>query len=463
MRGEEEAEQARIEADRRAREEEIRRAKEAEEAKRRAEEDRIRRDIEEKERIVREHDLRLKESERRAQIEAAAKLEQARIEAEARARIEGKKFPTMQVVGGVVALVVLAGAHHGLPRLQPQRRSWRAAGGDDAAGRAGAQAARRAEQARQQALQKQLDDLQAQLDKATNDAERAQIRAKIAATAAAKTSRPASSRVGVRVRRRPEDDVEAGRQGHQRSARRPRSVAPLLALPAPSARRRGYDRRAMPLFSRPDGTLVTGLSPVRYIMPFLMRGRNESAVLHEARFDLSRTHEWLTRWSATTRASKASLFHLVLWAVARTLHERAGLNRFVSGGRIYQRNGVFLSFAAKTTFDDDAPIVTIKLEFPKEDTFAACVERWRTVGGAPAGDGRRRREEEHRRQGAGAGDGAPGVVLRGVMALLRWLDRVNLMPAGMIASDPMYASAFWRTSGRSASTTRSTTCTSTGR
>src|SRR5438067_12809974 len=107
VRGEEDAERARIEAERRAREDEIRRAKEAEEAKRRAEEDRIRRDVEEKERIVREGEMRLKESERRAQIEAAAKLEQARIEAEARARIEGKKFPTCLVVVGLVRVVTL--------------------------------------------------------------------------------------------------------------------------------------------------------------------------------------------------------------------------------------------------------------------------------------------------------------------------------------------------------------------
>src|SRR6478609_1540571 len=95
VRGEEEAEEARIEAERRAREDEIRRAKEAEEAKRRAEEDRIRRDIEEKERIVRENELRLKESERRA-------------------RIEGKKFPTTQVVAGVVGLVLVAAVTMGV-------------------------------------------------------------------------------------------------------------------------------------------------------------------------------------------------------------------------------------------------------------------------------------------------------------------------------------------------------------
>lgn len=195
----------------------------------------------------------------------------------------------------------------------------------------------------------------------------------------------------------------------------------------------------MPLFSRPDGTLVPGLSPVRYIMPFLMRGRNESAVLHETRYDLGRTHGWLRRWNET-HARKATLFHLVLFAVARALHERPGLNRFVSGGRIYQRNGVFLSFAAKAAFADDAPIVTVKLEFPKDDTFEACVERV-----AAAVEGAR---------GPRAGKGStvdkelalamaiPGFLLRGVMALLRWLDRVNLMPAGMIASDPMYASVF---------------------
>jgi len=204
----------------------------------------------------------------------------------------------------------------------------------------------------------------------------------------------------------------------------------------------------MPLFSRPDGTLVPGLSPVRYIMPFLMRGRNESAVLHEARFDLSRTHAWLRRWSEAN-GRKATLFHLVLWAVARTLHERPGLNRFVSAGRLYQRNGVFLSFAAKAAWADDAPIVTIKLEFPKDDTFAACVDRvTQAVGGArtpvaaAAGAAAAPRKASTVDKELALAMKLPAFLLRGVMALLRWLDRVNLMPAGMIASDPMYASAF---------------------
>jgi hypothetical protein len=174
-------------------------------------------------------------------------------------------------------------------------------------------------------------------------------------------------------------------------------------------------------------------------MPFLMKGRNESIVLHEARYDLSRTHGWLARWNET-HTRKATLFHLILWAVSRTLHERAGLNRFISGGRIYQRNGVFLSFAAKAAFDDNAPILTLKLEFPREDTFEACVER--VTGSIVGARGPKTGKSSTVDKELALAMALPGFMLHGVMAFLRWLDRVNLMPAGMIASDPMYASAF---------------------
>jgi hypothetical protein len=38
----------------------------------------------------------------------------------------------------------------------------------------------------------------------------------------------------------------------------------------------------MPLFRRPDGKRVRDVPPIRAIVPYLMRGRNESAVHHDA-------------------------------------------------------------------------------------------------------------------------------------------------------------------------------------
>jgi hypothetical protein len=190
---EEDAEKARIEAERRAREEEIRRAKEAEEAKRRAEEDAIRREREERERHEREGQLRLQESERRAQIDAAAKLEQARIEAEARARMEAKKFPVGAVVGGVIALVVVAGSvmgylvHTHNVELAQQQAQLQAKHEEERKALVAQQ------EAAEKALSAKLADLQGQLDKATNDADRQRIRAQMAAAGESRSRRVASS------------------------------------------------------------------------------------------------------------------------------------------------------------------------------------------------------------------------------------------------------------------------------
>ena len=107
VREEEDAVRAREEAERRAKEDAIRAAKEAEEAKIREAEDKIRRETEEKERKAREERLRIEEAERRARIEAEAKLEEARIAADARIKA-AKKPPVRLIVGIAITVLVIS-------------------------------------------------------------------------------------------------------------------------------------------------------------------------------------------------------------------------------------------------------------------------------------------------------------------------------------------------------------------
>jgi hypothetical protein len=196
----------------------------------------------------------------------------------------------------------------------------------------------------------------------------------------------------------------------------------------------------MPLFSRSDGTLIKTESAVRQIMPYLMRGRNEAVVYHETRYDLTRTLPWLAAQNAALPADsgkKITLFHLLLFAYARTLHQRKGLNRFISGSRIWQRKGVWISFAAKKAFADDAPISTVKLEFPEDITFQQVVERTSgTVGGVRRGE-KRAVDTELKLALA-----LPVPMIRMLIGFMRWLDSMNLLPGAMIRTDPMYASLF---------------------
>lgn len=194
----------------------------------------------------------------------------------------------------------------------------------------------------------------------------------------------------------------------------------------------------MPLFGRPDGTLVKDLSPVRYIMPFVMVGRNESVIFHEESYDISRTRVWLREFNrAHPDMPTVGLFQLILWACAQGLWRRPGLNRFLSGKRMYQRKGVWITFAAKQRMADDAPLITVKLPFYENEPFGACAAR---IASAVV-DGKGGKAQMVDKELALA-QRLPVWLLSAIMGLLRWLDRVNLMPAFMIESDPLYTSLF---------------------
>ena len=191
----------------------------------------------------------------------------------------------------------------------------------------------------------------------------------------------------------------------------------------------------MPLFARPDGDLVRGEAPVRRIMPYLMRGRNESCVYHETHYRIAATREWLKAYNRTHHP-RATLFHLVAYACAVAIETKPRLNRFISGGRIYQRRGVSLSFVAKMAFREEAPDATVKLQaFPLE-TFQAFSARLST-------------QVEKARETLRPVDKEvalimrlPGPLVRLLVGFARCLDHWNLYPGFMIRDDPMYASLF---------------------
>jgi hypothetical protein len=189
------------------------------------------------------------------------------------------------------------------------------------------------------------------------------------------------------------------------------------------------------LLRRSDGRPAK-VPAYRRMMPYLMRGRNESVVYFEQLLDLSRTLPWIEAWNAAA-GQKASPFHLVLHAIGEVLHERPRLNRFVVGRRIHDRDGVYLSFAAKKQMSDDGALATVKRRFAQGEPFAAMMA---SLSGAIG---------EARSDRASAVDKELKVLLRlprpvlgGVLRLFHALDAVHLAPRVMLDSDPMYASAF---------------------
>lgn len=192
----------------------------------------------------------------------------------------------------------------------------------------------------------------------------------------------------------------------------------------------------MPIFQRSDGTVVKDLTVTRRILPYLMVGRNEAIVYYEMLIDLTETLEFIDKYNAE-QTRKLTLWHLVVAAAGRVLHERPGLNRFVSGGRIYQRNSVQLSFAVKKQFKDYAPLVGVKYTVEPTETLE------QTIDGLEAAIGTSRSDTPVASDREAKGFlMLPGFLLRLVIWLGKKLDAANLLPRAMWKNDPMYASAF---------------------
>jgi hypothetical protein len=186
---------------------------------------------------------------------------------------------------------------------------------------------------------------------------------------------------------------------------------------------------------RRDGVLAK-VPPYRQIMPFLMRGKNESSVLFEQQLDMSRAQPWLADWNRRT-GQHATAFHLVLHALARVLHDRPHINRFIVGRRIYDRRGVFMTFAAKKAMRDDAPLATVKREFGRGESFAEMVTALGTDIKVARSDAVSKVDKE-----LSVFLRLPNFLLAASVALLRWLDSHGLAPRALIGDDPMYTSAF---------------------
>ncbi|MEZ5751297.1 MAG: 2-oxo acid dehydrogenase subunit E2 [Paracoccaceae bacterium] len=186
---------------------------------------------------------------------------------------------------------------------------------------------------------------------------------------------------------------------------------------------------------RPDGTRVPGLPPLRKIMPFIMPRRADAMVFFEQVFDLSATTAYLERWNADPSRPRLTLFHVYLAAVARTLHERPRLNRFIAGQRVYQRNAIELSVSVIKTKHDNAQLTVVKHAFDGTEGLAATRERVETL----ATTGRAAQKTASEKE-VDLVTLLPRFVLNLLVRLQRFGDHWNLLPASLIRNDPLYAS-----------------------
>jgi hypothetical protein len=187
--------------------------------------------------------------------------------------------------------------------------------------------------------------------------------------------------------------------------------------------------------SRPDGRLIRGLHPYRRIMGFVMPTRNESVVYFDSYVDAEQLLAYLDR--AGPRFG-CDVSHCLVASGFITLTRNPTMNRFSLGGRLYERNGVYLSFSMKRSQGDrGAKLSVVKLRLQEGETFRQLCERINSNIRVE-----RSGEQTYADKEFGLMSRIPRPVLWLGVRALKTLDYYNLLPASFIENDPLYTSIF---------------------
>jgi hypothetical protein len=200
-------------------------------------------------------------------------------------------------------------------------------------------------------------------------------------------------------------------------------------------------------FSRPDGTYLKNIDPFMRFFPYVMKGRNESAIYFRQQVDVTELKTYLNernrRAAASGEGVKVTLFHAFLTALVKIAVERPQINRFVIGRRVYQRHELSFAFVIKREFKDDSNEEIAVMKFGPEDTLESIS---RKIQQEVRQVRQKAQENDQKRHGivnwANTLMSLPRIVLRGFVRFLSYLDYHGWLPRFFIEMDPMHSSIF---------------------
>lgn len=187
---------------------------------------------------------------------------------------------------------------------------------------------------------------------------------------------------------------------------------------------------------RRDGHWVKDAPGINVVMACLYPKRADSEVYLNLEVDITDLLRFIEAKNGPDAEYKTTLFHCVVLMVARALNERPKLNRFVQGGRTYERDEITISFVAKRRFTDHSEEALMVYKAKGTDTLA-------DVSRKIVGEVHEMREQSH---ATGLDDildkfgRLPRLLLLLIVRIVRWLDFWGKVPKVFTEGDPNYTS-----------------------
>ena len=195
---------------------------------------------------------------------------------------------------------------------------------------------------------------------------------------------------------------------------------------------------------RCDGRRVRSLPPMAQVSPYIMVTRNTSTNYFEDSFEISHIDRYI-RQKRKEGLTNFGITHVLLACYVRALCKYPGLNRFLSGQKVYSRgDDIQYCMVIKKEMSTDSPDTAIKVHLNPRDTAAdvynklqAAVEKEKNSAALDSGFDNL----------AGALNLIPGVFLKFAVWLLNLLDYFGLLPKFLMELSPFHGSLFFTSMG----------------
>ena len=186
---------------------------------------------------------------------------------------------------------------------------------------------------------------------------------------------------------------------------------------------------------RKDGRRVRTMSPMSYVIPYIMRTRNDAQNQIADTIDITEADKFLREMRAKGYKS-ISVLHVFIAAYIRAISMRPGINRFCSGQKIYHRNTIEINMAVKKEMSLDAPDTMIKVRFEPTDTITDVYEKFNAVVEKATAEGSNTDFDKTARTLTRL----PGILFRTTVRLLEFLDYHGWLPQALLDVSPFHGS-----------------------
>lgn len=186
---------------------------------------------------------------------------------------------------------------------------------------------------------------------------------------------------------------------------------------------------------RGDGRLLRSLPGFFTFIPFIMPTRNDAHVFYSDSIEISGADRWL-RTQRVAGFKGLGFLHVLLAAYIRCIALFPGLNRFVSGRRIYARNDIEIVMAVKRSLSIDATETTIKVRFEPTDTIYDVYRKMNeAIGEIKTGE-----EDNGTEEFANKFKRLPRFIFKLAIGIIRIMDYFGWLPASWLEVSPFHGS-----------------------